>query len=704
MSEANKRRNMLWLVRFTRYCLLVFLFVLAFGRDTSFCMAQAHNANDAPSIAAPLDVPSNLVSLSLTGHFSYLKDPDHHFSIEDVAFGEPSNRFIPIKKNLAMRFTPDAIWLKLSFRRGEAWPRNAFLNLLPVYLQDVRIFVPKVSNPARADDFEMTQRGSGYPDAFPSRVQVSHVVPLSFPADSALVTVYIRAVTHGTMGLRGWLASESGIMDLVQTRLVSAVGLVTLSLGSALLSLIYWIYSRRLYFLHMSFMFLADSLYVCTTSGIVLFGALGFSGAFNRLIISESLLLLIVANILFVRENLRRPYRGRFLGWFINGSMWFCGLAIVGDLFGIYRLFVVPLLLVILCLLAVFVVSGILFGQARKKPGASAAFLAGLIKFASAGFSIAWSLGGAETNGFFEYSYWIAVAFFTPLMAFSIMQKARSVDRMRQETTSLRIARRAERAARDLVKIRTSELEAAKEMAELALVAEQEGQAEQLRFIDVVRHQYQTPLSVIRTSLASLRHALPEMNDANRQRMHRIDSAVSDLVQLLDSSLQKSRMRGTELLPDAQPVALEAFLEKILKYNETLHAGRKFVLELDGSISHWKARMDSSMVGMALQNLIDNSVKFSPADTIVKLSCRMEDRMLIISVEDDSFGIPPEELGLVGKRFFRATNAGGVAGTGLGLHIVKSVALAHNGDFKIENKSTGGVVASISLRLTNQVQ
>nr|WP_321455777.1 HAMP domain-containing sensor histidine kinase [uncultured Cohaesibacter sp.] len=349
-------------------------------------------------------------------------------------------------------------------------------------------------------------------------------------------------------------------------------------------------------------------------------------------------------------------------------------------------------------------VSGILHGQARKKPGVFAAFLAGLVKFSSAGISIAWSLGGAETDGLFEYSYWIAVALFTPLMAFSIMQKARSIDRIRQETTSLRIARRAERAARDLVKIRTSELEAAKEMAELALVAEQEGQAEQLRFIDVVRHQYQTPLSVIRTSLASLRHALPKMNDANRLRMNRIDSAVTDLVQLLDSSLQKSRMRGTELIPDAQPVALEAFLEEIIEHNETLHAGRKFVLEWEGSILQRNAVLDSAMVGMALQNLIDNSVKFSSADTIVKLKCSINDAMFIVSVEDDGIGIPCEEIRSVGKRFFRASNAGGVAGTGLGLHIVKSVAIAHDGDFEIANKPAGGVVASLSLRLTSQVQ
>ncbi len=674
-------------------CLLSFIFLLLYPPS---CNGQGLNRMSKAQ-PHPILVSENLHIIDLTGHYSFLRDPEHLYGIEDVSLGSMREQFVPIEKNLALRYTPDAVWLKLVFDRAGSWPTTVALNLLPAYLREIKIFVPLVDNPISADDFRVILRGSAHPHANPGMLQVSQVAQFSFPSDSERAIVYIRAETDGTLGLRGWLASQSGLVDLIISRTASIVGLMTLSLSSTLLSLVFWIYSRRRYFLYISFMFLADCTYVGASSGIMLYGIMGISARVNQIFTSETVLFLILANMLFVREHLRGfelvPYQKRMIRW----MMIFTLFAIFMGLFGIYRPFISVLLILCVAFLGLFVLNNIFSESLRNKPGAKAAFLAGVIKLVSGALTISWGVGGIETYGFWEYSYWVAVAFFTPLMAFSLTQKVRSIDRRRQETSTIRIARKAERAARALVVKRTAELEAAKEMAEHALAAEREGQQEQLRFIDIVRHQYQTPLAVIRTSAAALRHTLHAHDEDNLSRVSRIDIAVKDLIQLLDTSLQRSRFEGTQTRPKFESVSVVEMIGDIVERNRSFYSVRELDLEWDDDLTDKTARLDSSMIGMALQNLIDNAMKFSPPETPVTISCGQKNASLVISVRDQGMGIPKDEREGIGKRYYRASNAGAVAGTGLGLHIVNSVACAHGGVFTIENASDRGVIAMLSI-------
>ena len=107
-------------------------------------------------------------------------------------------------------------------------------------------------------------------------------------------------------------------------------------------------------------------------------------------------------------------------------------------------------------------------------------------------------------------------------------------------------------------------------------------------------------------------------------------------------------------------------------------------------------RGDREMLAVAVSNLLDNALKFSGPDQTVEITLRRED-MIRISVRDRGIGFPPEQIGQVGQRFFRAANASPVPGTGLGMSIVKTVITRHHGHLTLRNRRNGGAEVTLHL-------
>lgn len=98
----------------------------------------------------------------------------------------------------------------------------------------------------------------------------------------------------------------------------------------------------------------------------------------------------------------------------------------------------------------------------------------------------------------------------------------------------------------------------------------------------------------------------------------------------------------------------------------------------------------------ALLNLIDNAWKYGASQ--VRLSARLEKKMLLISVSDDGPGIPENEHERLKQPFTRLENArSNASGTGLGLAIVERIARQHDGNFELSNRPQGGLQASLRL-------
>jgi two-component system sensor histidine kinase SenX3 len=108
---------------------------------------------------------------------------------------------------------------------------------------------------------------------------------------------------------------------------------------------------------------------------------------------------------------------------------------------------------------------------------------------------------------------------------------------------------------------------------------------------------------------------------------------------------------------------------------------------------------DRDQLIMALQNLIDNAINYSPENTKVAVTSRVKDNIVEISITDQGIGIPEADLVRIFERFYRVDPARSrqTGGTGLGLSIVKHVAAKHGGDVKVWSAENVGSTFTLML-------
>ena len=109
---------------------------------------------------------------------------------------------------------------------------------------------------------------------------------------------------------------------------------------------------------------------------------------------------------------------------------------------------------------------------------------------------------------------------------------------------------------------------------------------------------------------------------------------------------------------------------------------------------------DVSKIEQVLYNLIDNAVKFSNRDSVIRVETSVRKNKLFVSIKDTGIGIPKDDLKLIWDRFYKSDASRGKdkKGTGLGLSIVKEIITAHNEHINVI--STLGVGTEFIFSLT----
>jgi len=102
-------------------------------------------------------------------------------------------------------------------------------------------------------------------------------------------------------------------------------------------------------------------------------------------------------------------------------------------------------------------------------------------------------------------------------------------------------------------------------------------------------------------------------------------------------------------------------------------------------------------VEQMLANLLSNAVKYAPDAPNIEVKARKEGNHMVISVRDHGIGIDEDELHRIGERFFRAKTSTGIAGTGIGINLVKTLVEIHGGTVNVESKKGEGSIFTIRL-------
>lgn len=645
---------------------------------------------------APVRLGPDFTEISLAGHLALLRDPGQQLGLSEVAFGARATDFQPLARHLALGYTSDAAWLRLRLQRSMAWPAGLYILFQPTYVDRVEIYVPQTAEPKTAADFVRFELGDHIPGYGRKIVMPLLAHDLTLP-DTDQTELYIRVTTTSTLALQGSLATFDAVIRTAQQRTLIFAVLLSIMSAFLLIHVTYWIVLKQPLFLWFSALLVADAASILTDTGILDRGWRIGSQFTTDILTGWSVILVVATSAGFIRWQLETRRFFPRLDLLLRHMKLPFIVPLLATVAGYYQYVVEPVLVAGLVLVAIMVLGNGWLLWRHRRPGAVLATLASLVYALGAGLSISRLLGLVDLTLVTVHGFHVTLILFVTLMSLSLLQRARVIDRRRRESVTLRMARKAERDAKVLVGIRTAELEKAIQKAEAALASERAAQAEQVRFVDVISHQYQTPLAVIRSSASAIQHTLPSNDTANRQRIEQIKAAIRTLLEVLDVSLQRNRVEGLTSTPELKPVNACAFVSDVTKRAATLHQPRELVLRANAVPADLEVDLDPAMVTIAVTNLIENAMKFSPSSSRVEIALSREDNDLVIEVLDEGIGVPAGEEGRLMQRYSRGSNTGAVPGSGLGLHMVQAIANAHGGEFHISRREGAGTSARLKL-------
>ena len=104
---------------------------------------------------------------------------------------------------------------------------------------------------------------------------------------------------------------------------------------------------------------------------------------------------------------------------------------------------------------------------------------------------------------------------------------------------------------------------------------------------------------------------------------------------------------------------------------------------------------------MALSNLLDNAIKYTPENGKISIVASCDDQVLKIQIEDTGIGIEPACFEKIFERFYRAESSRTSAGTGLGLSLARTIVREHKGDIVVTSHPGKGSIFTITLPINN---
>lgn len=228
---------------------------------------------------------------------------------------------------------------------------------------------------------------------------------------------------------------------------------------------------------------------------------------------------------------------------------------------------------------------------------------------------------------------------------------------------------------------------------------EQEKQIRQ-EFFSNASHELKTPI----TSIRVLADSLMSMDEVPKELYQEFMGDISDEIdresKIIDDLLTLVRMDKSSAEINITQTNINALVEMILKRLRPIARRRNIELIFE-SIREVTADIDEVKFSLAVNNLVENAVKYNREDGWVRVTLDADHKFFYIKVSDSGIGIPEEYKERVFERFYRVDKARSreTGGTGLGLAITKSVIFMHHGSIQVESKEDIGTTFTVKIPL-----
>lgn len=237
----------------------------------------------------------------------------------------------------------------------------------------------------------------------------------------------------------------------------------------------------------------------------------------------------------------------------------------------------------------------------------------------------------------------------------------------------------------------------AEEEARKALDRERELNELKSKFVSIASHEFRTPLSTVLSS-ASLINQYVERKEIDKVNKHvmRIKSSVNHLTSILNDFLSLGKLEEGKVDVKKEAIQIAEFLKDVKEeITPTLKPGQKLKVSCEPELESVIA--DSRILRNILFNLISNASKYSEPEKTVAVECFVDKANVRFTIRDEGIGIPVEDQKHMFDRFFRASNAGNVQGTGLGLNIVKRYVELLDGTISFSSAFGKGSIFTVTI-------
>ncbi|MFT0534370.1 7TM-DISM domain-containing protein [Castellaniella hirudinis] len=640
----------------------------------------------APAQAAGVPLQAQPARISLAGQLEVFRDPSRVMTLDAVR----QQAFAPLAEFRSLGYSNDALWFRVQVsRKADAPPRWILAIGLPE-LEDVDVWTQGL-------DGRFQHAAMGYYRPFDQRPLQTRLFAVPFDAGPA-TWLYLRVRTHNAINVQASLWQPAAF-SAHQTRDNFYRGLY---FGIMLLTMVlYAILGLRLRDIPMA-------AYAGYVASLVLFH-LGTNGYLP---------------VLFSRHGDWLADALPRLGW-LGGAvsivlMWDYLLGLRQHYPRIHRLYWATLALN-LCLLPFALM-----------PSLVGAWLLVVVKLANGLNSLNFILGMAVTLALWRRTrqtelmvYFIA--FIIPGLG-TLANTAGNLGYIPQNFITTNLYQAASLAHVLVMSygmaLRLRQLQRDKASArQEAAVATQRGE-EQRRFVAMLSHEFHNPLAAIDRSVQMIQLKMPGLPPPEAQRLARIRANAALLSRFVDNFLLVETLDNQSAIAprdNRKPTAIRPMLDNLIDLQTPDDAPR---IRIEVTPAGLIFPLDEALIGAAVDNLVTNALRYSPAGSPVNLRAWLAPAAdapadspgaahaarpaaglrapsnataLHIQVQDHGPGLDPEALARLGTPYFRAGTSLGKKGSGLGYYFTQRIVQAHGGTLRAATAPTQGLMVDIVL-------
>ncbi len=218
-------------------------------------------------------------------------------------------------------------------------------------------------------------------------------------------------------------------------------------------------------------------------------------------------------------------------------------------------------------------------------------------------------------------------------------------------------------------------------------------------FLATTSHELRTPITVVQGFASTLASRWDQLSDADRRfAVRTIAERAGSLGRLVEQLLLGARAGADQLPVDNGPFDLAALLRAAVISFDALSDKHEVVADIPADLP--QANGDSMATDIIVGQLLENAVKYSPSGGMVTVRARRAAEMIEVDVEDEGIGIPPADSERIFERFYQGETGDRrrFGGVGIGLYIVRRLAVAQDGTVVAESRPEGGTTMRLTLR------